>query len=135
MIVLFDANAAIPLALPRSLSSRLYHRLLELGHKIAVSPLILAEIQDRMSHKPSLQRWLRMTPEQIQAFFERLPNIATVTAGNYEISDIVSADPNDDHVIAAAIESKASFIVTEDKHLLRLNSWRGIQIVDRATML
>ena len=135
MIVVFDANVAVTLSLPRSQSSRLYDRLLEMGHEIAISPRIFAEVKEKMLHKASLRAWLCMSDEEIDAFLIRLPKITTVTEGIVEIEGVVRNDPKDDHIVAAAIESKATFIVTEDKHLLQINFWRGIRIVDRQTLL
>jgi predicted nucleic acid-binding protein len=34
----------------------------------------------------------------------------------------VPADPQDDMIVAAALESQAEYIVSEDKHLLALKS-------------
>ena len=41
----------------------------------------------------------------------------------------ISADPADDRVLEAALEGKASVIISGDRHLLRLRSWRGIRIL------
>lgn len=38
-------------------------------------------------------------------------------------------DPNDDFLVSAALETKASFIVTWDKALLEQGEARGVQIV------
>ncbi len=44
-------------------------------------------------------------------------------------------DPDDDHILAAAIETQSEFIVSEDRHLLGLGIWRGIKIVSRTEMM
>jgi putative PIN family toxin of toxin-antitoxin system len=41
----------------------------------------------------------------------------------------IAADPADDRVLEAALEGKASVIISGDRHLLRLRSWRGIRIL------
>jgi putative PIN family toxin of toxin-antitoxin system len=41
----------------------------------------------------------------------------------------VTTDPDDDHILACAIESKAHLIVTGDKDLLRLKSYEGVSII------
>jgi predicted nucleic acid-binding protein len=43
----------------------------------------------------------------------------------------VTADPDDDAVIAAAVEAKASYIVTEDRHLLAVRRHETIRIMSR----
>ena len=40
-------------------------------------------------------------------------------------------DPDDDAVIAAALESGASYIVSEDQHLLKFGRYAGITILNR----
>ena len=44
----------------------------------------------------------------------------------------VTADPDDDRVLEAAEAGRATFIVSGDKHLLHLATWRGIRIVSPA---
>jgi len=46
------------------------------------------------------------------------------------IPPVVLADPDDDHVIAAAIAAQAEFIVSGDRHLRDLGTWQGIRTVD-----
>src|ERR1700682_5916148 len=41
-----------------------------------------------------------------------------------------SRDPNDDHVLACALEAKADVIVSGDNDLLTLGTFEGIQIVN-----
>jgi putative PIN family toxin of toxin-antitoxin system len=43
--------------------------------------------------------------------------------------EIVSRDPDDDHVLACAVAAKANLIVTGDKDLLVLREYLGIHIV------
>jgi predicted nucleic acid-binding protein len=41
----------------------------------------------------------------------------------------VCRDPNDDHVLAAALAAEADYIVTGDADRLALRTYQGIQIV------
>jgi predicted nucleic acid-binding protein len=48
---------------------------------------------------------------------------------------VVQADPADDRVLEAAAEGKAEVIVSGDRHLLRLGSWRDMAVLDPPTFL
>jgi predicted nucleic acid-binding protein len=45
---------------------------------------------------------------------------------------VVTADPDDDHVLACAPAANAEILVSGDKHLLQLGSFEGIAIVKAA---
>lgn len=47
----------------------------------------------------------------------------------------VAADPEDDHVLAAALDGAAEFIVTGDRALRELRTFRGVRIVSASEML
>ncbi|CAN5640700.1 hypothetical protein BH10PSE6_BH10PSE6_12440 [soil metagenome] len=51
------------------------------------------------------------------------------------IPAVVSADPDDDQVIAAGVAAHAELIVSGDRHLLDLGSHRDIRIVTPAEAL
>ena len=46
-----------------------------------------------------------------------------------EIPNAVPDDPDDNHIVACAIEGRADLIVSGDRHLLTLVSYEGIPIV------
>lgn len=131
-VVVFDTNVLIPLILPASLSTRLFSRLRAAGWWVAVSPQILAEVRDKMLTKDSLRQWLRVSDEQIHEFAEKiLPGKTRSIPGIRNAHGAVPRDPKDDIIIAAALESGASYIVTEDRHLLDLGTYQGINIMTR----
>ena len=131
----FDTSALIPLPLPQSLSTRLFDRLLDGGHVIVVSPNILGELEDKLLGSRSVRRWLAISDEDARSFLELLPESCLVVKGEVEIRGEVPDDPDDDRILVAALEGGAQYVVTEDKHLLRLGTWRGIAIVTRAGLM
>jgi putative PIN family toxin of toxin-antitoxin system len=46
-----------------------------------------------------------------------------------EIPDAVPDDPDDNHVVACAVEGRADLIVSGDRHLLALGQYAGIPVV------
>ena len=43
--------------------------------------------------------------------------------------DIIKDDPDDDKVIECAIESSSDYIITYDRHLLKIKDYKGIKIL------
>ncbi len=68
------------------------------------------------------------TARQILADYVDAVDLVTPLATPRVIAD----DPDDDHVIAAAIAAEADFIVSGDRHLLKLGTHQGIRIVTPA---
>ena len=111
---------------------------------MALSEPMIAKI-DEVLHRPTLLRFLvaRFSPDGVEKlirdFLRSLRRQARVTPGILDIK-VVEADPEDDTVIIAAIESKAECIVSGDRHLKNLGSYQNIPIlsptefVDRYTL-
>ncbi len=131
-VVVFDTNALIPLILKASSSTRLFSRLNAAGWEIAASPQILLEVADKLRTKESLRKWLDLAEENIERFVsETIMDMVSEVPGHRQAHGAVEADPDDDKIIAAALESKAAYIVSEDRHLLDLGEYQGIKIMDR----
>ena len=47
----------------------------------------------------------------------------------------IKADPADNRILECALESRAAYIVSGDKHLLELGRFQGIPILDAAAFL
>ena len=43
--------------------------------------------------------------------------------------DVIKDDPDDNKIIACAIESSSEYVITYDKHLLKLKEYKGIKII------
>lgn len=130
--VVGDSNVLIPLILPRSRSMALFDRLDGAGWSIATTPAILREVREKLATKPSLKKWLSLSDAEITEFVDSiLPTLVRVYPGVLAVPGAVPDDPDDDAVVAAAIESQSLYIISEDKHLLNLRQYQQIKILDR----
>jgi putative PIN family toxin of toxin-antitoxin system len=131
-VVVFDANVLITLILPASQSTRLFQRLDAAGWEVAASPQLLAEAADKLRTKATLRRWVNLSDQDIEEFLtDTLLDSVSLVPGIRQAIGAVPRDPKDDIIIAAAVEAEASFIVSEDKHLLDLKTYAGITIMNR----
>ena len=129
--VVFDTNVLIPMIIPASQSARLLLRLHQAGHRVVTSPQIIREAREKMLTKERLRQWLGVADQEIERFLDRLPTVCYVVPGVRQAHGAVPADPKDDMIVAAALESRADYIVSEDKHLLELGQYQGIKIMNR----
>lgn len=131
-VTVWDSSVLVPLILPRSKSSALYSRVDAADWIVAATPPLLEEVREKLETKQSLRQWLGLSDERIAEFVDNvLPTLVRMYPGVVTAVGAVPADPDDDAVVAAALESQAKYIVSEDQHLLALRSYAGIQILSR----
>lgn len=93
---------------------------------IASEP-ILAEIE-RVLRYPCIRDRYTITEQDVARLLASLRTDALVVPGDLEVS-AVSPDPDDDKILACALEAQADCIVTGDPHLLTLGRYRGVEIL------
>ena len=102
------------------------HRIL-LAAEQGLYELVISEEMLRELERVLLQKF-RLASEETQEAIQMLRAIGT----KIEIEEpetIVAEDPDDDKFLAAALASGAPFLVSGDKHLLRLRAYTKVQIV------
>jgi uncharacterized protein len=83
----------------------------------------------RVLSEPRLKDTFRLTDEQILQTVDVLRGDAFLVPGNVNVNGASPHDPSDEKFLAAALEANANFVVSGDKHLLQLETFRGISIV------
>lgn len=122
MRVVLDTNILISaFVFPGGPPERVYRAALEGRVELVTSPPLLLEFGRVLSSKFG---WEPSIGEQAVAHVVRVGTVVRPTEAIDEIVD----DPDDDRVLEAALEGEAGVIVTGDRHLLRLRTWRGITI-------
>ena len=89
---------------------------------LVISTAILEELDEK------LRRKFRVSAHDSSATRTQLEAIADVVTPSANLA-IVLDDPDDDRVLECAIEGRADFIVSGDRHLLRLVSFKSIPIL------
>lgn len=90
---------------------------------ILVSPEILEEYQRVGQELNSEFPEVDLTP------FLNLLSIHTEIILPHPLYPVIADDPSDDKFLECAVAGKASFILSGDKHLLKLAKFHGIQIL------
>jgi putative PIN family toxin of toxin-antitoxin system len=95
---------------------------------LVTSGALLDELDEKLNGKFAVPENKR------RAFLSQLKSKAAVVNPSF-VLDAVADDPDDNRVLECAVEGKADFIVSGDRHLLRLGSYEAIAIVSARQFL
>jgi uncharacterized protein len=101
--------------------------------EVVLSGSILFELRRCLDY-PKLRKVIRFTDDEIDRWLVALELIADRVAPRREVR-AVPDDPDDDHLLATALEGRAAFVVTGDRHALVLGEYEGVRIVTPAEFL
>jgi putative PIN family toxin of toxin-antitoxin system len=90
---------------------------------LMTSDVLLIELDEKLRGK------FQLPIDQAQAFLSRLIESAVVVRPGFELH-AVPDDEDDNRVLECAVAGEADFIVSGDKHLLRLGSYQSIPILN-----
>jgi putative PIN family toxin of toxin-antitoxin system len=94
---------------------------------------ILAELEKVLGYA-RIRRKYQVSDEEVRGYLARLRADFVLVTVSTSLS-VVRQDPDDDKVIACAVDGGASYIVSGDPHLLDMREYEGIRIVSPADFL
>jgi putative PIN family toxin of toxin-antitoxin system len=134
MRVVLDANVSVSAALkPHSKPAQIIDLVKEGEIALVLSHAILEEIK-KVFRYPKIRKELRIAASEIDEALAKIAQVAILTPGKMQIS-AVKDDPEDNRYLECAVEGRADFIISGDKHLLNLKTYQDIKIVTPAEFL
>ena len=101
--------------------------------ELVLSSAIIIETWRKLISSDHIRARYPFSDERVHIFCLSLSQIsAEVLRSTTPLAGVVR-DPNDDMIIAAAIDGRADTIVSRDKDLLSLGSFRGVSIISPET--
>jgi len=121
-----DANVYVSAIIqPAGPPGRLIERFLrDASFELVLTPAIVDEVLRALGYR-KVRKLLRGTDAQL--WFEDIVVLADVVTDR-QLSGVCK-DPDDDKYLGAALEGRASHVVTGDRRFLALGEHRGVEIV------
>lgn len=129
LTVVIDTNVLISALIGQGKPRRLVSRLLE-GHVVVSSKQMLTELEDVLSRG----KFLEVRNARSNEFLSILSNRSLYVTIKRPPT-IVTEDPDDDIVLSTAYKGRADYIISGDRHLLKLREFKRIKIVTVEEML
>ncbi|HJX16945.1 MAG TPA: putative toxin-antitoxin system toxin component, PIN family [Acidiferrobacterales bacterium] len=101
--------------------------------QLFTSGALLAELEEVLARGKFRPRFLSAQTSVAQILAEYTGQVTVVHAAS--ISPTITADPDDDQVLACAVTAQADLIVSGDRHLLDLKQYRDIPVATPAEAL
>ena len=89
---------------------------------------IVLEYQNVLSRQHIRRRYPHVSSETTPQYVDAIRRFGHFVTPR-SIPPIVSGDSDDDVILACALEGSADYVVTRDRHLLRLTEYSGVPIL------
>jgi uncharacterized protein len=97
-------------------------------YMLVTSPAIIAEVVEVLE-SPRISKKYLIRHQDVENLVDVLKTDAVLVPGEAGVKGSVPRDPRDEMFLACAIDANADCIVSGDRHLLDLKTFRGIPIL------
>jgi putative PIN family toxin of toxin-antitoxin system len=127
--VVLDTNGFVSSRLStQGLPAQVLNAWREGRYMLVASPPIIAEIVEVLE-SPRISKKYFIRQEDIQQLVDLLKTDTILVPGRAAVKGSVPQDPRDEMFLACALDANADCIVSGDRHLLGLKTYRGIPIL------
>ena len=106
-------------------------RVVKLGENaslVLITSVATIREAERVLNYPKIKRVNRLTDDDIKRVVSNLA-MYSVFVDPLSKVDVIREDPEDNNILATAVDGKADYIISGDTHLLHLKNYKGIDIV------
>jgi putative PIN family toxin of toxin-antitoxin system len=131
MKIVFDTNVLISALITTGKPKELFKKAAQGQIQLIISKSILKEFS-QVTEDPRIRKYAN--EDDVIGFVRVINRVAKIVNVTSQFK-AVKEDPDDDIVVRTAFDGKANYIVSGDKHLLSLGTFRGIKILTVDEML
>ncbi len=120
--VVFDTNVYISALMFGGLPGSLLDLAFLHSFTLVISPALMGELDEKLRSK------FEVSDEDAAIIRAKLEGNAEIVMPDM-VLDVIEDDPDDNRVLECAVKGSANYIVTGDRHLLKLGTYEAIPIV------
>ena len=133
MRAVLDTNVLVSATLVRGGNEdRILRAWRRAAFELVLSQEVLAELGRALLYE-KLRRYRWMSEQEVIRLLELLASESLLVPGKLVVT--ASRDPEDDKLLAAALEGKARYVVSGDRDLLELKMYRTVHIIRPAAFV
>jgi len=121
--IVLDTNVLVSALGWRGPANTVVRQCVEKKHQLLLSPDILKELERVLSYPK-----FHFSEKEISEYLEILTEVGEIVEPSVQLSVVVD-DPSDNRILECALGGKADVIVSGDRHLKDLGSFREIPIL------
>ena len=123
MRAVFDTNVLVAAFVTEGICSKILIRGRKKQFHLIVCPVILQEFERVLIKKFSATR------NEARSALQMVSEATHSVVRPSQLVQSICRDPDDDAILACALEARADYLVTGDKDLLELKVFKGVRIV------
>ena len=102
--------------------------------EIVVTKKILVEIVEVLNKEAKFQRFVKDKKVAIEDLVRTILSMTKMIVSKSKLN-IIKEHPSDNKILESAVDGKATYLVSYDKHLLKLKQYKKIKILEPAEFL
>ncbi len=127
MKITTDTNVLVSSTFWYGDSDRILRKVKEKEIELVLSELIIKEFS-RVLNYEDIQNKIKNKNLEMRRTVEKIISMSTITEPTQKL-DIVKEDPDDNIILECALEGNVDYIISQDKHLLKLKEFKGMKII------
>ena len=129
MLVVLDADVVVAGTIAASGACHdIIDSWLDGDFEVAACPELVGEVGKALKH-PRIAGKYRLDLRDVDSWIARLASEATMSPDPVDPPRVVPDDPEDDYLIALAVAVGANVLVTRDRHLSKVRTSGGLEII------
>jgi len=125
--VAFDTNVWIPIFIKKTLGKEFSEILKKGAIAVFVTEEIMTEIS-KVLMDPKINKLLELSGVSEREILQNIIESSEVVKPTFKLK-VIKEDLEDNRILDCALQAKAEFIVSGDRHLLKLKKFKKIKIV------